>query len=53
MILLSTNDPQGTIFIKTDQLDGETDWKLRRSVHCTQNVKPETALVEMNASITA
>ncbi len=28
-ILLRTEDPTGTCFIRTDQLDGETDWKLR------------------------
>ena len=29
LVLLYTSDPNGTVFIKTDQLDGETDWKLR------------------------
>jgi len=29
LILLHTLDQNGTVFIKTDQLDGETDWKLR------------------------
>lgn len=29
LILLHTSDQNGTVFIKTDQLDGETDWKLR------------------------
>lgn len=29
LILLHTADANGTVFIKTDQLDGETDWKLR------------------------
>ena len=24
------------MFLKTDQMDGETDWKLRRSIRCTQ-----------------
>lgn len=28
-ILLKTANPAGTTFIRTDQLDGETDWKLR------------------------
>lgn len=28
-ILMQTIDPSGTCFIRTDQLDGETDWKLR------------------------
>ncbi|KAF9529869.1 aminophospholipid-transporting P-type ATPase [Crepidotus variabilis] len=32
MILLKTSDSAGTCFIRTDQLDGETDWKLRVAV---------------------
>ena len=32
LILLYTNNPAGTVFIRTDQLDGETDWKLRSSI---------------------
>jgi phospholipid-translocating ATPase len=32
MILLYATDKSGAIFIRTDQLDGETDWKLRRPV---------------------
>ena len=29
LILLYTSEPSGSVFIRTDQLDGETDWKLR------------------------
>ena len=29
MILLRTTNDTGASFIRTDQLDGETDWKLR------------------------
>ncbi|CAF0851825.1 unnamed protein product [Rotaria sordida] len=29
VVLLHTSDKSGTCFIRTDQLDGETDWKLR------------------------
>ncbi len=29
LVLLRTSDSSGTCFIRTDQLDGETDWKLR------------------------
>ena len=36
MILLHTSDSSGTIFVRTDQLDGETDWKVRESVKFTQ-----------------
>jgi len=35
MVLLSTTETSGAIFIRTDQLDGETDWKLRKAVACT------------------
>jgi phospholipid-translocating ATPase len=32
LVLLYTTDKSGTVFIRTDQLDGETDWKVRRPV---------------------
>jgi phospholipid-translocating ATPase len=38
LVILSTSEPSGSIFIKTDQLDGETDWKVRRAVRCTHQV---------------
>lgn len=38
MILLKTTDKTGEIFIRTDQLDGETDWKHRKPVNYTQNL---------------
>ncbi|KIJ61190.1 hypothetical protein HYDPIDRAFT_138015 [Hydnomerulius pinastri MD-312] len=38
MILLRTSDPSGTCFIRTDQLDGETDWKARVAVPITQGL---------------
>jgi|JI6StandDraft_1071083.scaffolds.fasta_scaffold74815_2 phospholipid-translocating ATPase len=38
LVILSTSEPSGSIFIKTDQLDGETDWKIRRAVRCTHQV---------------
>lgn len=28
----------GSCFLRTDQLDGETDWKLRLPVACTQRL---------------
>ena len=37
MIILYSDNDQGTLFIKTDQLDGETDWKLRKAVKMTQS----------------
>ena len=38
MITLYSTGDQGTLFVKTDQLDGETDWKLRKAVKQTQNM---------------
>jgi len=38
MLLLWTSDPNETVFLKTDQLDGETDWKIREPVKDTQNL---------------
>ncbi len=46
VVLLRTTEKQGACFIRTDQLDGETDWKLRIATPCTQQlttdmVRPE------------
>ncbi|KAL7420230.1 putative aminophospholipid-translocase [Cryptotrichosporon argae] len=38
MVLLSTSEDEGTCFIRTDQLDGETDWKLKIAVGETQRL---------------
>lgn len=35
LVLLYTTEKSGTVFIRTDQLDGETDWKLRRAITVT------------------
>jgi phospholipid-translocating ATPase len=37
MICLFTTDKSSTCYIRTDQLDGETDWKVRRAVVGIQN----------------
>ncbi|KAL7717706.1 Phospholipid-transporting ATPase [Entamoeba marina] len=37
-IILKSTEESGSIFIRTDQLDGETDWKLRRAVGETQKI---------------
>ena len=37
MICLFTTDKAGTAYIRTDQLDGETDWKVRRPLVSIQN----------------
>lgn len=52
MIILSTHDETGTVFIKTDQLDGETDWKLRKALACTQKIHPVTRLLDVPGVIT-
>jgi phospholipid-translocating ATPase len=38
MALLVTSEEEGTCFIRTDQLDGETDWKLKVAVGETQKM---------------
>jgi phospholipid-translocating ATPase len=35
--LLYTTDKSGSVFIRTDQLDGETDWKVRRPISFTHS----------------
>ena len=53
LILLRTSDKTGTVFIRTDQLDGETDWKLRQAVPLTQELTSDDQLFSVNASIYA
>lgn len=53
MVLLRTHDKTGSIFIRTDQLDGETDWKLRRSIHACQRYVNDEYLVNMHARLSA
>ncbi len=36
LVMLYTTEPTGDVFIRTDQLDGETDWKLRKAIQSTQ-----------------
>lgn len=36
MVLLKANTESGTVYIRTDQLDGETDWKLRKPIERTK-----------------
>ncbi|VDM28738.1 unnamed protein product [Toxocara canis] len=38
LVLLRTTEKSGASFIRTDELDGETDWKLRIAVPVTQNL---------------
>ncbi|KAF8170774.1 protein transporter [Pholiota molesta] len=52
LILLHTSEASGTCFIRTDQLDGETDWKLRVAVPETQKMD-QGDLVHLDAEIYA
>jgi hypothetical protein len=51
LVLLRTSDVAGTCFIRTDQLDGETDWKLRVAVPSTQKAADERTLVALDAEV--
>ncbi|ANB11385.1 putative aminophospholipid-translocating P4-type ATPase NEO1 [Sugiyamaella lignohabitans] len=50
MILLSSSEKSGESFIRTDQLDGETDWKLRIACPLTQKLAIESATGVNNGS---
>lgn len=45
MILLQSSDANGEAFIKTDQLDGETDWKLRVACNLTDKITDINKLI--------
>lgn len=51
LILLRTTDKDGTVFIRTDQLDGETDWKLRLAVPMTQKLDNDSEIFDLEASV--
>ena len=53
MILLYTTEKSGSVFIKTDQLDGETDWKLRKAISITQSFHPIENLIKLDGFILA
>lgn len=53
MILLRTSDKSGSTFIRTDQLDGETDWKLRIPIPITQKLAQASELYTINATVYA
>lgn len=46
MVLLQSSEESAECFIRTDQLDGETDWKLRIAPHITQKLS-ETDLKDL------
>lgn len=51
MILLRTTEDSGSCFIRTDQLDGETDWKLRLAVPSLQRLPSDNALLNVRGDI--
>uniref|UniRef100_A0A182RCP2 Phospholipid-transporting ATPase n=1 Tax=Anopheles funestus TaxID=62324 RepID=A0A182RCP2_ANOFN len=51
LILLRTSDKSGAVFVRTDMLDGETDWKLRLAVPATQKLASHGDLLTVNASL--
>ncbi|XP_072142121.1 probable phospholipid-transporting ATPase IIB isoform X2 [Dermacentor andersoni] len=53
MVLLRTTEKSGSCFIRTDQLDGETDWKLRVAVDTTQRLLSMEELLEIDACVYA
>ncbi|XP_056280883.1 probable phospholipid-transporting ATPase IIB isoform X2 [Pseudoliparis swirei] len=53
MIFLRTSEKNGSCFIRTDQLDGETDWKLKVAVICTQRLPAVGDLFSISAQVYA
>ena len=53
LVLLRTTEHAGSCFVRTDQLDGETDWKLRLAVPLTQKLETDEDLFAMDASVYA
>jgi phospholipid-translocating ATPase len=51
LVLLRTSDQSGTCFIRTDQLDGETDWKLRIAAPLCQHLATEQDLLILDAEV--
>jgi phospholipid-translocating ATPase len=51
MVLLRTTEPGGGCFIRTDQLDGETDWKLRLAVPSLQRLESDDDLLHARGHV--
>lgn len=47
MVFLQTTEKSGTCFLRTDQLDGETDWKLRIAVPTVQRLESPEAIFKI------
>ncbi|KAI1295658.1 putative phospholipid-transporting ATPase IIB [Halotydeus destructor] len=50
MVFLRTTEKNGACFIRTDQLDGETDWKLRLAISPTQRLGTDEEIFHLDAS---
>ncbi|KAJ2824241.1 putative aminophospholipid-translocase, partial [Coemansia furcata] len=53
VVLLRTTESAGACFVRTDQLDGETDWKLRVAVAPTQKLADSAGLFELHGTVYA
>lgn len=53
LLLLYTTESSGSIFLRTDQLDGETDWKHRKAVPKTQHTKNISDLIDLKDYVVA
>ncbi|KAL0084178.1 phospholipid-translocating P-type ATPase [Phycomyces blakesleeanus] len=53
MIFLRTTEETGACFIRTDQLDGETDWKLRLALPSMQRLSGDTELMNVEGTVNA
>ena len=51
LVILKTFEESGSVFIRTDQLDGETDWKLRKSPSYTQSIETLEGLLELKGHL--
>ncbi|XP_063721560.1 probable phospholipid-transporting ATPase IIA [Symsagittifera roscoffensis] len=51
MVLLRSSETNGSLFVRTDQLDGETDWKLRMAPSPTQNMASRQELLTTHAYV--
>jgi len=53
IVLLRTSEKNGTCFIRTDQMDGETDWKLRVAVSHTQALTSDEEVMKIKSQVYA
>ncbi|SCU78365.1 LADA_0A05292g1_1 [Lachancea dasiensis] len=53
LVLLQSSEASGENFIKTDQLDGETDWKLRIACPLTQHLSQDDLLNKISITASA